>query len=101
MHKAYRLKHWHDGTYIGVDFRGNYYFAWRKNMIKIKLAPELGGTYKSAQAIGNNVEIKQLSGAELKSIISSSVDSDEQLNFLRKVAKQFKAITITIDKKDN
>ena len=70
-------------------------------MIKIKLAPELDGTYKSAQAVGNNVGIKQLSGAELKSIISSSVDSDEQLNFLRKVAKQFKATTITIDKKDN
>ena len=70
-----------------------------QNMIKIKLAPESDGTYKSAQAVGNNVEIKQLSGAELKSIISSSVESDEQLNFLRKVAKQFKATTITIDKK--
>ena len=72
-----------------------------QNMIKIKLAPESGGTYKSAQAVGNNVEIKQLSAEQLKSIISSSVDSDEQLNFLRKVAKQFKATTITIDKKDN
>ena len=70
-----------------------------QNMIKIKLAPDNDGTYKSAQAVGNNVEIKQLSGAELRDIISSSVDSDEQLNFLRKVAKQFKAITITIDKK--
>ena len=70
-------------------------------MIKISLAPDEDGTYKSAQAVGNNVEIKQLSGAELKSIISSSVDSDKQLNFLRKVAKQFKATTITIDKKDN
>lgn len=70
-------------------------------MIKIKLAPESDGTYKSAQAVGNNVEIKQLSTEQLRSIISSSVDSDEQLNFLRKVAKQFKAITITIDKKDN
>ena len=70
-------------------------------MIKLKLAPELDGTYKSAQAVGNNVEIKQLSAEQLKSIISSSVDSDEQLNFLRKVAKQFKAKTITIDKKDN
>ncbi len=70
-------------------------------MIKIKLAPELDGTYKSAQAVGSNVKIKQLSGAELKSIISSSVDSDKQLNFLRKVTKQFKAKTITIDKKDN
>ena len=68
-------------------------------MIKIKLAPESNGTYKSAQAVGNNVEIKQLSAEQLKSIISSSVDSDEQLNFLRKVAKQFKATTITIDKK--
>ena len=72
-----------------------------QNMIKIKLAPESGGTYKSAQAVGNNVEIKQLSGAELRDIISSSVDSNEQLNFLRTVAKQFKATTITIDKKDN
>ena len=72
-----------------------------QNMIKIKLAPESDGTYKSAQAVGSNVEIKQLSAEQLKSIISSSVDSDEQLNFLRKVAKQFKAITITIDKKDN
>lgn len=70
-------------------------------MIKIKLAPDENGTYKSAQAVGSNVEIKQLSGPELKSIISSSVESDSQLNFLRKVAKQFKAITITIDKKDN
>ena len=70
-------------------------------MIKIKLAPESDGTYKSAQAIGNNVEIKQLSAEQLKNIISSSVDSDKQLNFLRKVAKQFKATTITIDKKDN
>ena len=70
-------------------------------MIKIKLAPESDGTYKSAQAVGNNVEIKQLSAEQLKNIISSSVDSDEQLNFLRKVAKQFKATTITIDKKDN
>lgn len=70
-------------------------------MIKIKLAPELDGTYKSAQAVVNNVEIKQLSAEQLKSIISSSVDSDEQLIFLRKVAKQFKATTITIDKKDN
>lgn len=68
-------------------------------MIKIKLAPESDGTYKSAQAVGNNVEIKQLSAEQLKNIISSSVDSDEQLNFLRKVAKQFKATTITIDKK--
>ena len=68
-------------------------------MIKIKLAPEVDGTYKSAQAVGNNVEIKQLSNDQLKNIISSSVDSDEQLNFLRKVAKQFKATTITIDKK--
>ena len=68
-------------------------------MIKIKLAPDDNGTYKSAQAVGNNVEIKQLSGAELRDIISSSVESDEQLNFLRKVAKQFKAATITIDKK--
>ena len=68
-------------------------------MIKIKLAPESDGTYKSAQAVGNNVEIKQLSAEQLRSIISSSVDSDEQLNFLRKVAKQFKAKTITIDKK--
>ena len=68
-------------------------------MIKIKLAPESDGTYKSAQAVGNNVEIKHLSAEQLKSIISSSVDSDEQLNFLRKVAKQFKATTITIDKK--
>lgn len=72
-----------------------------QKMIKLKLAPELDGTYKSAQAVGNNVEIKQLSAEQLKSIISSSVDSDEQLNFLRKVAKQFKATTITIDKKDN
>ena len=70
-------------------------------MIKIKLAPESDGTYKSAQAVGNNVKTKQLSGAELRDIISSSVESDIQLNFLRKVAKQFKAITITIDKKDN
>lgn len=70
-------------------------------MIKIKLAPDDDGTYKSAQAVGNNVEIKQLSGAELRDIISSSVDSDEKLNFLRKVAKQFKSTTITIDKKDN
>ena len=70
-------------------------------MIKIKLAPESDGTYKSAQAVGNNVEIKQLSAEQLKNIISSSVDSDEELNFLRKVAKQFKATTITIDKKDN
>ncbi len=68
-------------------------------MIKIKLAPESDGTYKSAQAVGNNVEIKQLSAEQLKNIISSSVDSDKQLNFLRKVAKQFKATTITIDKK--
>lgn len=71
-----------------------------QNMIKIKLAPEGDGTYKSAQAVGNNVEIKHLSGDELRDIISSSVDSDEQLNFLRKVAKTFKATTITIDKKD-
>ena len=70
-------------------------------MIKIKLAPESDGTYKSAQAVGNNVEIKQLSAEQLKNIISSSVQSDEQLNFLRKVAKQFKATTITIDKKGN
>ena len=70
-----------------------------QNMIKLKLAPEGDGTYKSAQAVGNNVEIKQLSAEQLKNIISSSVDSDEQLNFLRKVAKQFKATTITIDKK--
>lgn len=68
-------------------------------MIKIKLAPEVDGTYKSAQAVGNNVEIKQLSAEQLKKIISSSVESDEQLNLLRKVAKQFKATTITIDKK--
>ena len=68
-------------------------------MIKIKLAPESDGTYKSAQAVGNNVEIKQLSTEQLRSIISSSVESDEQLNFLRTVAKQFKATTITIDKK--
>lgn len=68
-------------------------------MIKLKLAPESDGTYKSAQAVGNNVEIKQLSAEQLKNIISSSVESDEQLNFLRKVAKQFKATTITIDKK--
>ena len=68
-------------------------------MIKIKLAPELDGTYKSAQAVGNNVKIKQLSGAQLRDIISSSVESDIQLNFIRKVAKQFKAITIIIDKK--
>lgn len=68
-------------------------------MIKIKLAPDYDGTYKSAQAVGSNVEIKQLSGAELRDIISSSVDSNEQLNFLRKVAKQFKATTIAIDKK--
>ncbi len=45
-------------------------------MIKIKLAPESDGTYKSAQAVGNNVEIKQLSSDQLKDIISSSVDSD-------------------------
>lgn len=70
-----------------------------QKMIKIKLAPESDGTYKSAQAVGSNVEIKQISGAELRDIISSSVDSDKQLNFLRKVAKQFKATTITIDKK--
>ena len=70
-------------------------------MIKLKLAPESDGTYKSAQAVGNNVEIKQLSAEQLKNIISSSVESDEQLNFLRKVAKQFKATTITIDKNDN
>ena len=70
-------------------------------MIKIKLAPESDGTYKSAQAVGNNVEIKQLSAEQLKNIISSSVDSDEQLNFLRKAAKLFKAKTIIIDKKDN
>lgn len=70
-------------------------------MIKIKLAPESDCTYKSAQAVGNNVEIKQLSAEQLKNIISSSVESDKQLNFLRKVAKQFKATTITIDKKDN
>ena len=70
-------------------------------MIKIKLAPDEDGTYKSAQAVGNNVEIKHLSAEQLKSIISSSVDSDEQLNFLRKVAKQFKATTIPIDKKDD
>ena len=68
-------------------------------MIKIKLAPESDGTYKSAQAVRSNVEIKQLSGAELRDIISSSVDSEKQLNFLRTVAKQFKATTITIDKK--
>jgi O-succinylbenzoate synthase len=68
-------------------------------MIKIKLAPEEDGKYKSAHAIGNNIEIKHLSGAQLKDIISSSVESDNQLNFLRKLAKQFKAITITIDKK--
>ncbi len=68
-------------------------------MIKIKLAPDKDGIYKSAQAVGNNVEIKLLSGAELRDIISSSVESDEELNFLRKVAKQFKATTITIDKK--
>ena len=70
-------------------------------MIKIKLAPESDGTYKSAQAVGNNVEIKQLSSDQLKDIISSSVESNSQLNFLRTVAKQFKATTITIDKKDN
>ena len=70
-----------------------------QNMIKLKLAPESDGTYKSAQAVGNNVEIKQLSGAQLRDIISSSVESDSQLNFLRKVAKQFKATAITIDKK--
>ena len=70
-------------------------------MIKIKLAPESDCTYKSAQAIGNNVEIKQLSAEQLKNIISSSVESYEQLNFLRKVAKQFEATAITIDKKDN
>ena len=70
-------------------------------MIKIKLAPESDGTYKSAQAVGSNVEIKQLSAEQLGSIISSSVESDIQLNFLRKVAKQLKATTITIDKKDN
>ena len=70
-------------------------------MIKLKLAPESDGTYKSAQAVGNNVEIKQLSAEQLKNIISSSVESDSQLNFLRKVAKQFKATTIIIDKKDN
>lgn len=68
-------------------------------MIKIKLAPDENGTYKSAQAVGSNVEIKQLSSDQLKDIISSSVESDSQLNFLRKVAKQFKATTITIDKK--
>ena len=72
-----------------------------QNMIKIKLAPESDGTYKSAQAVGSNVEIKQLSAEQLGSIISSSVESDIQLNFLRKVAKQLKATTITIDKKDN
>ena len=70
-------------------------------MIKIKLTPERDGTYKSAQAVGNNVEIKQLSGAQLRDIIYSSVESDEQLNFLRKVAKQFKSLAIIIDKKDN
>ena len=70
-------------------------------MIKIKLAPDEDGTYKAAQAVGNNVEIKQLSGAQLRDIISSSVESDEQLNFLRKVAKQFKSLAIIIDKKDN
>ena len=70
-------------------------------MIKLKLAPEVDGTYKSAQAIGNNVEIKQLSAEQLRNIISSSVNSDKQLNFLRKVSKLFKAKTITIDKKDN
>lgn len=72
-----------------------------QSMIKIKLAPDEDGTYKSAQAVGSNVEIKLLSGAQIRDIISSSVDSDKQLNFLRKVAKQFKATTITIDKKDN
>ncbi len=70
-----------------------------QNMIKINLASDEDGTYKSAQAVGSNVEIKQLSGAQLRDIISSSVESDIQLNFLRKVAKQFKATTITIDKK--
>ena len=72
-----------------------------QNMIKLKLAPDEDGTYKSAQAVGSNVEIKQLSGAQLRDIISSSVESDIQLNFLRKAAKLFKATTITIDKKDN
>ncbi len=72
-----------------------------QKMIKIKLAPDEDGTYKSAQAVGSNVEIKQLSGAQLRNIISSSVESDIQLNFLRKAAKLFKAKTIIIDKKDN
>ena len=53
-------------------------------MIKLKLAPESDGTYKSAQAVGNNVEIKQLSAEQLKNIISSSVESDKQLNFLKR-----------------
>ena len=70
-------------------------------MIKLNLAPDEDGTYKSAQAVGSNVEIKQLSGAQLRDIISSSVESDIQLNFLRKAAKLFKVKTIIIDKKDN
>ena len=72
-----------------------------QNMIKLNLAPDEDGTYKSAQAVGSNVEIKQLSAEQLKNIISSSVESDIQLNFLRKAAKLFKAKTIIIDKKDN
>lgn len=35
MHKAYRLKHWKDETYISVDFRGNYYFAIPVRMAEI------------------------------------------------------------------
>ena len=47
------------------------------------------------------LKLNKLSGAELRDIISSSVESDIQLNFLRKAAKLFKAKTIIIDKKDN
>ena len=48
-----------------------------QNMIKLKLAPDEDGTYKSAQAIGNNVEIKQLSAEQLKDIIATYPNVDD------------------------
>lgn len=65
-------------------------------MIKLKLTQESDNTFKRASIVNNQVQVDTISGSELKSIISSSLDSNDQLIQLRKISSLFKVQTITI-----
>ena len=65
-------------------------------MIKLKLTPESDNTFKRASIVNNQVQVDTISGSELKNIISSSLDNNDQLLQLRKISSLFKVQTITI-----